>query len=207
MRYVRYKLIVLIASLILSQKCLLAQELIGNKEKFGFKFGLNQTKMNFELGYYQPPTIPLQTSGSQGIMVGFLLNVHLTHKLLLQPEYLYTVRKSNVRSSRTTYKLTYLSLPVLLNYQFNKKFFFLAGPQFDLLLKGEEKSSTGTDNITHDTEERNFCATAGMEFLLTRLISLEARYLHGLGNVGIGQRSNVKEFKYQSAQLSVNLRF
>jgi len=76
-----------------------------------------------------------------------------------------------------------------------------------LLINAKKKAGDTYSGITHDTEERNFGITAGFEYKVIDDISLNARYLSGLSHIGIGQRSNVKEFKIEQFQLTTGISF
>jgi hypothetical protein len=200
------KLVILLVVFTLCHFASTAQEGVESSHKMGLRLGLNHSHMNFRRGYLPPRAVPLETEWRTGITTGFLLHVRLGEKIFIQPEYIYTVKKSYIKDSQTI-KLAYLSLPLLLNYKIASKLSLLGGPQFDLLINGKRIRNGATENITHDTEERNLSASIGLEYEVTRLLSLEARYLHGLIHVGIGQRSNVVEFKYEELQMRIGINF
>ncbi len=122
------------------------------------------------------------------------------------PKYLFAISYTPLLKLMF-YKLNYFSMPVLLKYQFTSKIAAMAGPQLDLLINAKKDSSGNSYNITHDTEERNFGLAVGLEFQLLKNFGINARYMHGLNHVGIGQRSNIKEFKYELLQVSGCIRF
>lgn len=173
---------------------------------FGLRLGLNQSNTNFNQGEPKP-TVPVETTWRTGFVVGALVQVDLSKKLALQQEYLLAQQGSEVRGTNTRYRLRYLSLPLLLKYRVVPRVALVAGPQFDLLLDARQETAGQTTNITHDTEERGLGATAGLEVQLWRSLSLSARYLQGVNHVGLGQRSAVQEFKWQSAQVAAEIRF
>lgn len=175
-------------------------------KRFGFRAGINFSHINFSRGS-PPPVDPIETSWNTGINLGFLIMVPLSEKLFIQPEYLYSQMGGKVKSSNTIYKLNYFSMPVFLKYQLHEKFFLLAGPQFDLLLNAKKTVNGTSSDITHDTEERSLAITAGIEFRLIKSLSVCARYMHGLNHIGIGQRSDIQEFKYEMLQLIICVRF
>ncbi len=47
----------------------------------------------------------------------------------------------------------------------------------------------------------------GLEYKVINDISLNARYLLGVSHIGIGQRSDVKEFKIEQLQLTAGKSF
>ena len=175
-------------------------------KKFGFRAGANFCHFNFAKGS-PPPATPIETSWEPGINLGFLMVVPITGQLFCQTEYLYSQMSGKIKGTKTAYHLDYFSLPVFLKYQLLEKFSLMAGPQFDLLI-GAKKIDEGTStNITHDTEERSISVTAGVEYQFTNSLGVAARYMHGLNHIGIGQRSDVQEFKLESFQLSAFVKF
>jgi hypothetical protein len=173
-------------------------------KRFGVIIGANLSNMNFNKGNPAPP-VPVKASWKSGITVGFLVHIPLAENLFLQPEYLFTQRSGSDKSIGVDYLTSYLSLPVLLNYRISSRFALLAGPQAELLINTKEKKNDLNSNITHDMEERSIGVTAGVNVHLYKSLSLSARYLQGLNHIGIGQRSEVKEFKYQAVNLSLEI--
>jgi opacity protein-like surface antigen len=173
---------------------------------FGLRLGLNLSNTDFNQGEPKP-VVPVETNWQTGFLVGALVQVDLSKKLALQQEYLLAQQSGAVRGTDTQYRLRYLSLPLLLKYRVVSRLSLVAGPQFDLLLDARAKTSNQTVAITHDTEERGLGATAGLEVQLWRGLCVSARYMQGLNHVGIGQRSAVQEFKWQSAQVAAEVRF
>jgi opacity protein-like surface antigen len=172
---------------------------------FGLRLGLNHSNTNFNMGEPKP-LVPVDTKWKTGFVVGALVELGLSEHWALQQEYLFSQQSGEV-SNGARYKMHYLSLPLLLKYRVLPRLAVVAGPQFDLMLKAQQEVSGQTTNITHDTEERGLGATAGLEVNLWRSLSLSARYLQGLNHVGIGQRSAVQEFKWQSVQVAAEVRF
>lgn len=175
-------------------------------QRFGVKVGMNYSCMNFNEGVPKPASHVANT-WMTGVTVGFMMEVPLINNFSLTPEYAYSLRRGKDERSNISYSLDYLSMPVLLKYAITPGIAVKAGPQFDLLIHAKQSNSTGDLNITHDTEERNIGAAACVEVRLVKSIYLEARYLHGLSHVGIGQRSNTTEFKYRLVQLDAAFKF
>lgn len=173
---------------------------------FSFKAGLNLSTMNFSKASAVSPD-PVKGKWTTGFLAGISMDVPLSGPLYLQPEYLYLRAGGEDKNSAAAYTMSYLSLPVLFGYHFSEKLSLVAGPQFDLLISSDEKANSSSSSITHDTEERSISAAAGLEYNLTDLLSLNARYVHGFNHIGIGQRSLVKEFKFQMVQVGVGVRF
>ena len=183
-----------------------AQTRSGSVKKFGIRLGTNYSLMNFNKGVPRP-TATVSNVWKPGVDIRALLNVKLTDRFFLQPEYALGILNGEDERFKTTYQLSYLSLPILLRIRPVERFSILLGPQFDLLIRADEKQNGIKTNITHDTEERNISAVFGLEYIITPGFYVDARFINGFNHVGIGQRSNVKEFKWQSFATGVGLRF
>jgi hypothetical protein len=175
-------------------------------KRFGFQAGLNTANMNFNLGV-PAPAGHAAASWKTGISFGLLLRIPLAKNLFLQPEYAFNQRRGADKSIGVDYDLDYLSMPVLLNYSVSSRISLLAGPQLELLIDARSTGNGSSSNITHDVEERSIGVLAGLEVQIIKSFFLSARYLQGLNHIGIGQRSVVKEFKYQSVNLTAGIRF
>jgi opacity protein-like surface antigen len=175
-------------------------------KRFGFKAGVNVSHINFARGH-NSPALNIETTWGKGINIGFIVLVPLTDKLFFQPEYSYAQMGGEIKAAKTIYKLNYLSMPLLLKYQLVDHFSLLAGPQFDILLNAKKTVDGSAADITHDTEERSIGATAGVEYEISNSFAIGARYMQGLNHIGIGQRSDIQEFKYELAQLTACIKF
>ncbi|QDA59537.1 porin family protein [Hymenobacter jejuensis] len=175
------------------------------RARFGIKLGGNLSAMNFNQ-VSPKPSPPFKTIWAPGFTGGFTLQVPLFGKLSLQQDYLISQRAGEDKDAGLKYRLQYLSLPVMLEYAISPRVVLMVGPQFDLLIKAKQQAANGTFNVTHDTEERNVGASAGIELSLSNHLSLDLRYMAGLNHIGLGQRSTVREFKYQLAQATVSLK-
>jgi hypothetical protein len=174
--------------------------------RFGAKLGLNVSNVNFNRGF-PTPSVPVQTTWQAGFVGGGLLQVPIHNKFSFQQEYLYAQMQGKVKNTDTEYTFSYLSFPILFKYDVLKRISLLAGAQFDLLIDAHQKVGGVRASITHDVEERSIGATAGLEYSVLPKLSFTARYMHGLNNIGIGQRSAVTEFKYELVQLTADVKF
>ncbi|QMU27440.1 outer membrane beta-barrel protein [Adhaeribacter radiodurans] len=140
--------------------------------------------MNFNKCYPQP-SVPITPSWRMDFLVGLILGVLIYYKLYFQKQYLYSQVGGENKSIGTGYKHNCFSLPVLFKYKLLPKISFVAGPQFDLLIKAKEKINDGITDTTHETEERNIGTTTGVGFKLGNDLSLNARFMHCLNHIGI----------------------
>ena len=175
-------------------------------KRFGFQAGANVAAMNFNLGSPAPAEHE-RLSWKAGITFGFLLRVPLAKNLFLQPEYTFAQRNGEDRSLVKTYTLNYFSLPVLLIYKILPFVSVMAGPQAEILINARSTTNGASGNITHDVEERSVGIAAGLEGRVTNNIFLSVRYFQGLNHIGIGQRSDVKEFKYEVITFTTGIKF
>jgi hypothetical protein len=174
--------------------------------KFAVEAGANYSNMNFNMGYPTPAT-PIENSWKPGISAGIFFKIPLSRNLFLQPGYFYIRRNGVDKSIDTAYALDYFAFPLLLKYKISSLIDIFAGPQADLLIHANSFSNGIKTDITHDTEERSISATAGFNLHFLKSFYFSARYLQGLNHIGIGQRSNVKEFKFQEVSLLIGFAF
>jgi outer membrane protein with beta-barrel domain len=185
---------------------LFAQVYVETDKKFAVMAGANFSNMNFNNSITSAAT-PQPSSWKPGFSIGVAMRIEVLENLYVQPEYYFMQRNGDDKTKGIKYTNNYLSLPVLLNYNFYSRFAIVAGPQFDLLISANKNDNGINSTITHDVEERSINATVGLQADVSETFFLSLRYLHGLNHIGIGQRSNVKEFKYQGVSLLAGVRF
>ena len=175
-------------------------------KRFGFQAGVNVAAMNFNLGS-PAPAEQEKLSWKAGLTFGFLLRVPLAKNLFLQPEYTFAQKNGEDKSLAKAYTLNYFSLPVLLVYKILPIVSVMAGPQAEILINARSTTSGEISNITHDVEERSVGIATGLEGRVINNIFLSVRYFRGLNHIGIGQRSDVKEFKYEAITFTAGINF
>lgn len=167
--------------------------------QFGLLGGLNYSKMNFER-VSLPATNPYKTSFGFSARAGMFMEVSLQRKLSLRNEYIYTEVRGKVDDDNIRFDLNYLSLPVLFSFKATNALSLLAGPEVAVLIKARKKQDNTTEIITHDVEERSIGFTFGMAYQFVKKLGFHVRYQHGFNHIGIGQRSDVREFKLDQLQ-------
>lgn len=170
------------------------------------KAGVNLSHMNFNKGYH-PNIHDINPAWKTGFFAGAAIQIRLPHKFSLTQDYILTRRRGQYSPSETLYTLDYISLPLLLGYKINKKISVLSGPQLELLIAGKEISEGEIKNITKITEERSVGWVVGLQYAIFPQCFLDARFMHGLNAIGINQRQNRTEFRYELFQISVNYLF
>ncbi|UJH91729.1 PorT family protein [Antarcticibacterium sp. 1MA-6-2] len=105
------------------------------------------------------------------------------------------------------YKMYYVSLPVLVNWQMLNNFSLLAGPQFDLLINGDDKTDNNTASLEREIEHRSIFFIGGLEYAITENLVSGVRYMHGFNHIGINRETGYEEFKYDGVQISLSYLF
>jgi hypothetical protein len=174
--------------------------------KFAIEAGANYSNMNFNEGY-PAPTTPIENSWKPGFSAGIFFKIPLSQNLFLQPGYFYLHRNGADKGVDTDYSLDYFAFPLLLKYKISRLIDIVAGAQAELLIHANSINNDIKTDITHDTEERSVAVTAGFNIHFLQSFYISARYLQGLNHIGLGQRSDVKEFRYQEASLLIGFDF
>jgi hypothetical protein len=134
-------------------------------------------------------------------------------KFTLQPEILFnqynTTIDSNFKhiyenifngSAQSKVKLSYLSVPILLNYELLGRFLKLQlGPQFSILM---QQNKTLLQNGADAFKKGDFAMVAGAQVKLGNL-RLDGRYIVGLNNINDIDKQD--KWKSQGFQLSVGI--
>lgn len=198
--------VLVIALLFCFQQSFAQNNMDESDKKFAIEAGANYSNMNFNEGY-PTPSPPIESSWKAGVSVGIFFKIALAGNLSLQPGYFYIRRNGADKSIDTKYTNDYFAFPLLLKYKLSPLIDIVAGPQAGLLIHSNSYNNGVKTDITHDVEERSVSATAGFNIHFLQSFYMAARYLQGFNHIGIGQRSNPKEFKYQEASLMVGFEF
>lgn len=143
-----------------------------------------------------------------GYHVGAFSQIKLGNRLELQPEVVFNqvnldtasqfseLYKIN-SSTFSNIKLSYLSIPLILNYKLSKGFSIQAGPQYGILL---DQHKDLLQNGKSAFKEGDFSVLAGMQIKFASF-RIYGRYVVGLNN--INDIDNRDKWKNQSIQLGV----
>lgn len=146
---------------------------------------------------------------SYGYHLGAFSEIGLGKRWAIQPEVLFnqinTDTSSDFRkiytnlsaSNLSNIKLSYLSIPILLDFKVNKFFALQAGPQFGLLL---EQNKNLLENGKDAFKKGDFSMLGGVQFKLAAF-RIYGRYAIGLSN--INDIDNKDKWKSQSFQVGV----
>lgn len=186
-------------------------------QQFGLKAGLNISDINNGAS-------GTDMKAKTGFYAGVTATIPVTSEISVQPELIYNQlgAKTNIYNFggiignvSTTTKLDYISLPVMLQYNFPGNFYVEAGPEISYMVSAKQGLSTTfispSTDINMDYLNRfNFGAGFGAGFNINKNIGLNARYTFGL--TGLGKNGNVTEYlldnaKNNNLQIGVNFKF
>ena len=143
---------------------------------------------------------------SYGYDLGGFLEIGLTKKFGIQPEVLFSQVSVDTSenfsdvydfNSVSKVKLSYLKIPLLLNYNANPFVSLQLGPQFGILM---DQSSSLTKNGKDAFAKGDFSMLGGMQLNISKF-KLYGRYAVGLNN--INEIDNQDKWKNQSIQLGI----
>ena len=138
-------------------------------------------------------------------MTGFHAGGFLNFRLLgisLQPELLISTAGAKLDDG-SSYKLTYLAMPVMLRYRMLLGLYFEAGPQFSYKL-GEDAGDKTTGNFAKDLD---LSAAIGAGIQTKKGLGVGIRYLAGLSKVGDFEATDVLSPDFKNSVLQVGISF
>jgi hypothetical protein len=145
--------------------------------EFGLKAGLNVAGLHF--------TGSSNLDSRASVYVGGLAHIHVSKYWAVQPELVYSCQgaKQNFDGREVTYRLNYVTLPVLLQYMFDNGFRLQTGPQLGLLASAKRKSGGTITDIKNDYTTADFSWSFGASYLTNSGIGIDARYNLGINNI------------------------
>ncbi|MFM2359520.1 MAG: hypothetical protein RLY16_1513 [Bacteroidota bacterium] len=169
--------------------------------KAGLKFGTNVNKLS---GY------SFSEKFSFGYHAGVYADIKLSKRFSLQPEVVFNQVNYDTSSQfRQLYqlnastisniKLTYLSIPILLNYNVGKVLSLQAGPQYGILINQNENL---LQNGKAAFKSGDFSMLGGVQLKLANF-RIYGRYAIGLQN--LNDIDNRDSWKNQSIQVGIGL--
>ncbi len=167
--------------------------------KFGVKGGANVVKISGKAfsGEYK-----------YGFHAGAFAEIPLSPQFGIQPEVLFNQVSSDTASNvdevyqnlfKNNVKLSYLSIPLLLNYKPSKMFTVQAGPQFGILI---DKKKTGVENGKSAFKSGDLSLLGGLQLNLSNF-RVYGRYAIGLSN--LNDIDDKDKWKSQSFQIGVGM--
>lgn len=169
---------------------------------FGVKGGLNISKL----------TSLDDSKTLAGFNAGGLINIGLNKSWAIQPEVVYSTQGTKTSSSifwglgniSSTAKLSYVNIPVMVQYTIAEAFYVEAGPQLGILASAKLKVNDHTTDIKDNMKSIDFGLGFGCGYNFEMGLGINARYNFGLTNVF--DSDNV-DHKNSVAQVGLSYRF
>jgi hypothetical protein len=145
----------------------------------GFKAGLNTSTFSSDNNIKYTPRIAYN--------VGVFTHIHLTPKLAIQPEAVFSAQGARYTSAGVDYasNFNYLNIPVMGQYMFGNGFRVQTGPQLGVLLDARRKE-LGSDRIKAigpDHRNFDFAWGVGASYLSSSGLGADARVTLGITNI------------------------
>ena len=174
---------------------LLVVGMVNAQLQFGLKGGVNIS--NFTGGDFQN----IEKNPYVAWHAGGLLRIKFDH-LVLQPEVLFSTQGAKLDDGTTeeNYEITYVNVPIMLQWQFKGSFYVEAGPQVGFKVS-EDIPNTAIDEFAKSTD---LSIGVGLGFLKSKGLGIGGRYTVGVSKVGDFDSANIDpDFKNGVIQFSL----
>jgi hypothetical protein len=134
--------------------------------------------------------------------IGAFLRFKFGRHLVLHPELLFSSQgaKLDDQGNESTYKVSYINIPVVLQYETIGGFYLEAGPQFGFKVSEDIPNST----IENFAKETDFSIALGLGYHTKGGFGIGARYTVGISKVGDFDSANINpDFKNGVIQISL----
>ncbi|ASK29152.1 opacity protein [Chryseobacterium sp. T16E-39] len=124
------------------------------------------------------------TKAKAGFYGGVLMNVPVASSFSIQPEILYNgVGVKEDRNNGGKLNLSYISVPVMFQYNATPQFYLEAGPQFSFLIDSTLKRNSVSVDAKDLIKGFDFGVGLGAGYFFTKNIGVNVRYVAGVVNV------------------------
>ena len=177
----------------------------------GIKLGFNLSQIKFELDG------DTKTSDmAAGVQIGGFVNFTVTETFSIQPEMLFS-RFGGKQSEYVedidedvtqTFKVDYLSVPVMLKFNVAPNFNLQVGPEVGILVGANVKGEVFGQSVTVDAKDLfetfNFGLNGGLGFTYEKF-GFDARYFFGIANV-VDDPEGGTQGRYRTFQFAISYR-
>jgi len=167
----------------------------------GFKAGLNFANQNFESDGFS-----INPDGRTSFHAGFFATINMG-TFGIQPELIYNSVGSKFdlgSSGEQITKIDYLTIPVMVRFNFAKIVNIHAGPNFGFLLSAKNEFDGDTEDIKDDLKGMDIGIGAGLGLDLPMGLTAGLRYNIGVSNILDDPDGTIKNNVFQ---LSVGYKF
>ena len=147
-----------------------------------------------------------KTAWKTGLVAGGFVNVQISNRFAIQPEFIYSSMGGHLVSSglgTDRYRLNYFSIPILAKIKICKHAAAVVGPQVDILIQAKKYTSAGYYKVTDNYKDHDFLVTGGLEYWPLKFLSLTGRYMYGLCDIDPGILLSMKN---QGVQITVGIK-
>jgi len=176
------------AAVLLATSAIYAQQ---TTTQFGIKAGVNLANLDIEN--------VADGDHRTGIHVGGLAHIHVSPKIAVQPELMYSMQGREQTIAGTNYRtnLSYINLPVLLQYMAGGGFRLETGPQLGVLVNAESKAGNSETDVKNSYKTPDVSWAFGAGYLTSSGIGFDARYNLGLTNINDVNANKIKNRVWQ----------
>lgn len=161
----------------------------------GIKGGLNLYNINNSNG--------VEYDTKAGLHLGLMGHIHLAKQIAFQPELVYSDQGAKYTSGGTVTKinLSYVNVPLLIQYMFDNGFRLEAGPQVGFLVSAKSKTNDVKTDIKNNLKAVDVAFGLGVGYVHPSTgFGVDARYNIGVTNVN---ESNAVKSMNRGFQLGI----
>jgi hypothetical protein len=159
--------------------------------QFGIKAGVNLSNLEIENA--------ADGDHRTGFHVGGLAHIHVSPQFAVQPELMYSLQGREQTIGGVNYRtnLSYINLPVLLQYMAGGGFRLETGPQLGILVDAESKAGNTEYNAKNSYKTPDISWALGAGYLTNVGIGFDARYNLGLSNINDVNATKIRNRVWQ----------
>ena len=125
------------------------------------------------------------SKGKAGFYGGLFANIPVASSFSVQPEVLYNGVGAKAEDLQGfTLNLSYISVPVMFQYNATPEFYLEAGPQFSFLVDSKLKYQSVSVKANDSIKGFDFGIGIGAGYFFTPNIGVNARYVAGVTDIG-----------------------
>src|SRR4030095_10038458 len=162
---------------------LMVTGIVNAQLQFGLKGGVNIS--NFTGGNFNN----IEKNSLVAFHAGGLVRIKFDH-LVLQPEVLFSTQGAKLDDGTTEadYKISYVNIPIMLQWQFKGSFYVEAGPQAGFKVSEDIPNNSTIDEFAKSTD---LSIGVGLGFLKSKGLGIGGRYTVGVSKVGDFESANI----------------
>jgi hypothetical protein len=141
---------------------------------FGIKGGVNVSSVKITNG--------TDYDAKTGLHLGGLAHIHINRQVALQPELVFSLQGGE-RNESNRINLTYLNIPVIVQFMISDGFRLQTGPQAGFLLDAEQKVNNVEFDVSDVFSTLDLSWSFGASYIFPSGFGLDARYNLGLSDI------------------------